>query len=120
MIMKQDPGGRLRATVVGDGQTDRAVMRFKVREMSRKHGCMWSHSVRPANHRAPHRDRPNRLSIESLETHTQEEHLTLHSSPASLLLFFSDYNSRSCIINIQNKTIIWGNLDLSVGMSHPF
>lgn len=92
--MKQDPGGRLRATVVGDGQTDGAVMRLKVREMSRKHGSTGSHGVRPADHRAPHRDRPNRLSIERLETHTQKEHLTLHSSPALLLLFFSDYNSR--------------------------
>lgn len=44
-----------------NGRTDRAVMRLKVREFRRKLGSMGCHSVTPANHRAAHRDGPNRL-----------------------------------------------------------
>lgn len=47
-----------------DRRIDRAVTRMKVRESRRKHGSMGCHSVRLANHRAPHRDGPNRPSIE--------------------------------------------------------
>lgn len=60
-------GGKLQAVVVGDRQTDRAVMRLKVREIRRKHGSMGCHSVRSANHRAPHGDGSNRPSIDALK-----------------------------------------------------
>lgn len=48
-----------------DGRTDRAVMRLKVREFRRKLGSTGCHGVRAANHRAPHRDGPNRPSTEA-------------------------------------------------------
>lgn len=44
-------------------ETDRLVMKLKVKEFSKRPGSTGLHSVRAANHRAPHGDGP------STETH---------------------------------------------------
>lgn len=66
-------GGRKPWLLETDGWTDRAVMRLKVREFRRKLGSTGCHGVRAANHRAPHRDGPNRPSPET-ETHSSSLH----------------------------------------------
>lgn len=76
-----------------NGQTDRAVMRLKVRELRRNLGSMGSHSVRPANRRAPNRDGPNRSCIETHST----------SCPASPFSF-SFVNIKKLIMKYVNVT----------------